>query len=152
METREPVKGATWFNTDYPVLLTAAELCMASSLGNTTCEAIATKLDVDKGVVVAAVGRLANIYLEVSAINMQTSRDFLVTGLTRDGLVAADVWPSADAVQQRFVAALEELIANTPAGSPKASKLEGVLGAVRDLTTGTGSNIFGQLITSALGA
>lgn len=152
MDTSEPIKGATWYETDYPVLRAAAALCSASGFNSATSDELVATTGFEKPRVVSSIARLSTRYLNAVSQNSMTTNDYLVTGLTAEGLIAADVWPSSDAMQERFIAALEQLIENTPAGSPRASKLEGVLGAIRDLTTGTSGNVFGQLITSAMGA
>ncbi len=70
---------------------------------------------------------------------------------TEAGLVAAEVWPSSDTVAERLITALEALLDETPEGSPKRSRITAALGALKDLSVGTGGNVLGQVIGGALG-
>lgn len=144
-------KGQQWYERDLPVLKAAAELCGESSNNHTMTHNIAERSGIPQGDVVKAVSALMEKYLHAKTEGSLASRDYIITGLTAEGLVATDRWPSPVALQERFVAALEQMIEETPAGSPRATKLEGVLGAVRDLSTGTGAAVFGSLIAAAAG-
>lgn len=147
----QPAKGQQWYERDFPVLKAAAELCGESSFNHTMTHSIAQRAQLPQAEVVKAISSLKEKYLHAKNQDSMTSRDYIVTGLTAEGLVAADLWPSPDALQERFVTALEQMIEETPADSPRATKLEGVLAAVRDLSTGTGATVFGTLIAAAAG-
>lgn len=142
---------STWTDRDYPVLLAAVAACQTSSFNQASCDEIAAAVGLPSEDVVKAVANLGERYLHITPAHSLVSADYIVRGATAAGLEAAEVWPSATALQERFIEALEKLIELTPAGSPKATKLEGVLAAVRDLATGTSSNVFGQLLIGALG-
>ena len=139
-----------WTQIDYPVLKASVAALLESEYSQVTCDEVATATGFDRVDVVKSVRRLCERYLYVQDESSYDGADYRVVGVTASGLEATEVWPSPDALQQRFIAGLEKLIEETPQGSPKASKLEGVLLAVRDLATGTGANVFGQLIYGAI--
>ncbi|MGW6263993.1 hypothetical protein [Cellulosimicrobium funkei] len=147
----EIVRGRTWFERDYPVLLATAELLETSAYSHATTPQIAAKTEIDIGAVVKALTNLKERYVLVTDASTMTSRDYLVTGLTADGLVAADVWPSGDTVAERIIAAIEKALEEAPEGSPKQTKLKSALGSLRDLGVGGAGNILGQAVSSALG-
>lgn len=151
MSNQANTAGATWDDRDYPVLIAAVKLCQENDYNHTTCDAIVSETGLSKQQVVRAVGNLGQRYLNIKDAHSMASADYIITGPTVEGLVAAEIWPSPDALQERFVAALEAMIENTPVGSPKAKKLEGVLEAVRDLATSSGGSLFGQLMAMSLG-
>lgn len=98
-----------------------------------------------------AIGRLRVKYVLAEDMSTYDGRDFFVMGLTEAGLVAAEVWPSSDTVAERLITALEALLDETPEGSPKRSRITAALGALKDLSVGTGGNVLGQVIGGALG-
>lgn len=140
-----------WIERDFPVLQAAVSACSQHEYGSATCDEVATATGFERKEVVKSVGRLGERYLRIQAEHTFGQADYLIRGVTAEGLEAAGVWPNPNELQERFITALEQLIEQTPEGSPKAKKLEGVLTSVRDLTTGTGSNLFGQLLVNALG-
>lgn len=148
--TRHTLSMGIWTQIDYPVLKAAVAASLESAYSQATCDQIAAATGLERVEVVKSVRRLGERYLHIRDDSSLGGADFIINGVTSAGLEAAEVWPSPDALQQRFIAALEKLIEETPQGSPKASRLEGVLLAVRDLATGTGANLFGQLIYRAI--
>lgn len=143
--------GETWRKLDYPVLLAAAHLCDESAFGHAASHQIASRTGFSVEDVVKAIGRLRERYLLAEDVSSLASRDLFVTGLTEAGLVAAEVWPSAETVAERLITALEALLDETPEGSPKRSRITGALVALKDLSVGTGGNVLGQAISGAFG-
>lgn len=147
----EETRGRTWFERDYPVLLAAVQLCQADPFNQTTTWAVAERTGFEQGDVVHAVSNLKEKYLHARDASDLTSRDYTIHGATEAGLVAAEVWPSGDVVAERLVTAIERMLETTPAGSPRASWLSGLLDAIRDVGTGVASGVLSQLLSQALG-
>lgn len=149
--SNEDVKGRTWFERDYPVLLAAVDQCQASAFNQTTTHAVAAATGMDVGEVVKAVANLKEVFLHVNDVSTLGARDYIITGATERGLVAAEVWPSPEIITERLVAAIERALDETPTGSPKATKLVTLLGAVKDVSTGTSAGLLAMLVGRALG-
>lgn len=151
VEGGRPVRGATWFDRDYPVLLAAAKLTQASDYNHCTTYEIAEETGLEVRDVVKALANLEQRYVNLHEAGSLAQRDYIVTGLTAAGLEAADVWPASDALAQRLVEALERALDDTPADSPKAGRLRAALNALKDLGVGASGNLLAQALAVALG-
>jgi len=149
--TDSEVKGRTWFERDYPVLLATAAQLEESRSNMAMSHEIAARAGIEADQVVKALGNLGTRYVLTKDASSLGGRDLYAVGLTDKGLEAADVWPSSDLLAERLVAALERLLEETPEGSPKAGKLRAALDALRELTVGTAGNVLGQAVSTALG-
>lgn len=147
----DAVKGRVWFERDFPVLLAAVEMCQQSTYNQATTHQVAAATGLELSEVVKAVSNLKEKYIHVVDQSSGSERDFIITGATDAGLIATDVWPSTDALAERLVAAIEQALAVTPKGSPKATTLQGFLAATKDVTTGTAAGVLSALLAQALG-
>lgn len=141
-----PLKGQVWYARDYPVLLAAVQACQESPHGLTQTSELAQRTGISQEDVVAAVANLGERYLHIREESSLAERDFIIRGATAEGLIAANVWPSPDALAGRMVTAIEQAIETTPADSPRAGKLTALLNAARELSVGTASNVLGGLL------
>lgn len=146
-----PTKGTTWYDRDYPVLRATARLVQGSSYSQATTSQIAAASGFDVSDVVKALNNLKEQYVRVTDVSSIAARDYLVIGLTPDGLVATDVWPSADTVVERLIAALKSAVEEAPEDSAKQSRLRSAWQALVDLSTGATANVLAQAVTSAMG-
>lgn len=145
------IKGKTWFERDYPVLRAVAELLEASDFSQTTADEVAQKVELPKRDAVKSLERLGTKYVTLADVGSLNHRDYFVTGLTADGLVAAEEWPQPDDIAVRLVAALEKALEEAPQGSAKAGKLQQALHALQELGVGASGNVLGQALSVALG-
>lgn len=149
--SNDAVAGRTWFERDYPVLRAAVGLCQASTYNQTTTHSIAASTGLELVEVVKAVTNLQEAYLYVQDTSSFEGRDFIIAGATERGLVAADVWPSAELLTDRLVAAIERALDDAPTGSPKSTKLRTLLDALKDVSTGTAAGVLAMALASTLG-
>lgn len=145
------VRGRIWFERDYPVLLATAKLLEDSPYSQARSQDVADETGLAQDEVVKALKHLEQKFVVLSDISTLARRDYLATGLTADGLVAADVWPSSDTVAERLIEALERALDEAPEGSTKQKRIRAVLDGVRDLGIGGAGNVLGQAISYALG-
>jgi hypothetical protein len=147
----EEVRGRTWFERDYPVLLATARIVGASQYNHAMTHEIAGEMGIDVTEVVKAISNLKQRYVTVNPSSGLGNNDYIITGLTAEGLVAADVWPSTDTVAERLIEALERALDEAPEGSTKQKRIRAALDGVRDLGVGGAGNVLGQAISYALG-
>jgi predicted ArsR family transcriptional regulator len=146
----DEVKGRTWFERDYPVLRAAAELIEASPHHHVPAREISEATGLEFHAVLNALENLATRHVTTEDWSSLAGRDYVVTGLTADGLVAADVWPSTDVLAERLVLALERLADETPEGSAKQKRLQAAVTSLRDLGVGGASGLLSQAVSVAL--
>jgi|GEM_PF-1996352 len=134
-----------WTTIDYPVLLEAARLQSTNGRPVTSAE-LAEGTGLDVTVVVRAIGRLAQRYVEVRSVSSLAATDYLVTGVTADGLEAAGQWPSPEVAADRILAALDAAIDDTTEGSPKQGRLK----AARDAVASIGRDLLVQVASGVI--
>ena len=86
---------------------------------------IAEDTGLDHTDAVRALLALSKRYLDVAFTRTASGEVHfaVVQGVTAAGLEATGRWPSAETAADRFIAALDRAIDETPEGSPKASRL-----------------------------
>ncbi|MCL2455549.1 MAG: hypothetical protein FWD18_09680 [Micrococcales bacterium] len=143
-----PVHGQTWFERDLPVLMAVVAL-QEESNGQALlpCE-IADRTGLDESHVMKAIRNLEKKFLlTYKRRRADGSVEFvLVQDVTADGLIAAGMWPSGEAIVERLIAALEAAIDEEPKDSPKSNKLKAVLSSIQDL----GVSITGSIIAQGV--
>jgi len=151
MEADTTRRGATWFDRDFPVLRATAHLVQASPYNHCMTYEVAAEAGFAVEDVVKAISNLKERYLYAKDESSLAAKDYIITGLTAEGLEATDVWPASDALAERLVAAIEAALDSTPEGSPKANRLKVALIALKDLSVGVSGNVLGQVLAVALG-
>ncbi|GAA2237167.1 hypothetical protein GCM10010401_06610 [Rarobacter faecitabidus] len=119
----EPVKGKTWYERDYPVLVAAVAICQDNAYNRAMTHEIARRTGIDVVDVVKSINNLQERYLYAKDTSTVGARDYIVTGATAAGLQATDVWPSAQSLEERLIAILEKQLEELSADSPKAKKV-----------------------------
>lgn len=145
------IRGKTWFERDYPVLRATAEILEEGSRTAVMSAEIAERTSLAHHEVVKALDNLSTRYVRVQDMSSLAGKDLCAVGLTADGLVAADVWPSPDAVVERLIAALERSLDEAPEGSKKEKRIATALNSLRELGVGGTGNVLGAAVSSALG-
>lgn len=144
-------RGETWFSRDLPVLRAAVYACEENTYGRTSTARVVELSGLPRDDVLKALVNLRTRHVRLLEQHSLRSADYIVEGITAEGLEASGAWPSPTVLQERFIAAMEAAIDEAPAGSPKAIRLSRVLQSITDLATGTGGNVFGQILWSSIG-
>lgn len=135
----------TWTTRDLPVLRAVARL-LEDDRTAVASDEIASAVGLDKRDVVKALRLLGDEHIRIDDMSSLGPADYVVTGITTAGLRTVGQWPSPETAVDRMIEALEQMIDNTPEGSPKQSRLKASLAWIRD----TGRDVMVEVAAAAI--
>lgn len=141
-----------WTSRDLPVLIATVELLDEAAGRPVDEKKIVAATGMDRDDVVRALVNLERRHLDVNLNKAMGGQVVLaiVRGVTAAGLEASGTWPTPEDAVDRFLAALDRVIDETPSNTPKAGRLLAIRDGAKSMSRDVLVEVMGAVLTGRI--